>query len=226
MHASSLATRPRGLYLITPDESDTGRLLARLEPLLATGPQWLQYRNKQAGGALRREQAAALVTACARHGVPLLINDDWRLALEVGAAGAHLGADDGGLEEARAALGPQALLGASCYDDLERAGAVVRAGAGYVAFGAFFPSSTKPAARRATPALLRQARSLGVPVVAIGGITPDNARGLVEAGADLLAVIASVFDAPHPAAAARAYQACFAATPPRHPTSPHLDPET
>lgn len=226
MHLSSPAASPRGLYLITPDEPDTGRLLARLEPLLATGPRWLQYRNKQADGALQREQASALVAACNRHRVPLLINDDWRLALEVGAAGAHLGADDGGLEEARAALGPSALLGASCYDDLERAAAAVRAGADHVAFGAFFPSSTKPAAGRATAALLRQARALGVPVVAIGGITPDNGRGLVEAGADLLAVIAGVFDAPDPAAAVRAYQACFGTTPPRSHTSPHLDPET
>ncbi|MCE7033539.1 thiamine phosphate synthase [Lysobacter sp. GX 14042] len=203
------APRPRGLYLITPDEGDTGRLLARLEPLLALHPCWLQYRNKPAGPALRRRQASALVEACARHRVPLLVNDDWRLALEVGAAGAHLGEGDGALEEARAAMGPDALLGASCYDDPGRARRALAAGADHVAFGAFFPSSTKPAARRATPALLRQAAALPAPVVAIGGITPDNGRGLVEAGADLLAVIAGVFDAPDPVAAARAYQACF-----------------
>lgn len=201
---------PRGLYLITPDEADTGRLLGRVEPVLATGPCWLQYRNKPADARLRREQARALADACARHRVPLLVNDDWRLAREVGAAGAHLGEDDGGITEARAALGPSALLGASCYDRLELAHAAVAAGAGYVAFGAFFPSATKPAARRATPELLQQARGLRVPVVAIGGITPDNGRQLVEAGADLLAVIAGVFDAPDPVAAARAYQTCFA----------------
>lgn len=203
------AAHPRGLYLITPDEPDTGRLLARVEPVLAAGPCWLQYRNKTAERPRRREQAFALVELCARQGVPLLINDDWRLALEVGAAGAHLGAGDGALEEARAALGATALLGASCYDDLERAQRAVAAGAGHVAFGAFFASSTKPAAARATPTLLSDASALGVPVVAIGGITPDNGRSLVAAGADLLAVIAGVFEAPDPVAAARAYQACF-----------------
>ena len=212
--------RPRGLYLITPDEPDTGRLLARVEPVLATGPCWLQYRNKPAGSAKRLEQARALLPACARHGVPLLVNDDWQLAEEIGAAGAHLGEGDGVIAEARAAMGATAVLGASCYDDMARARAAVDAGASYVAFGAFFPSSTKPAARRATPALLAQARGLGVPVVAIGGVTPDNGRQLVEAGADLLAVIAGVFEAPDPVAAARAYQACFA------PSSPDLDSPT
>ena len=211
--ANASNAAPRGLYLITPDEPDTGRLLTRVEAVLAAGPCWLQYRNKSAGTRLRREQARALVDACARHRVPLLVNDDWRLALEVGAAGAHLGQDDGGLGEARAALGPGALLGASCYDSLKLARDAVAAGAGHVAFGAFFPSSTKPAARRATPALLRQARGLGVPLVAIGGITPDNGRQLVEAGADLLAVIAGVFEAPDPVAAARDYLACFAPPP-------------
>lgn len=209
--------RPRGLYLITPDEPDTGRLLARVEPVLATGPCWLQYRNKAVGPEKRREQAHALVGACARHGVSLLVNDDWRLAVEAGAAGAHLGEDDGVLAEARAGMGKAAVLGASCYDDIGLARAAVDAGASYVAFGAFFPSSTKPAARRAAPALLAQARGLGLPVVAIGGVTPDNGRQLVEAGADLLAVIAGVFEAPDPVAAARAYQACFA------PTSPQPD---
>ena len=212
--------RPRGLYLITPDEADTGRLLARVEPVLATGPRWLQYRNKAAGSAKRREQALALLPACARHGVPLLVNDDWRLAVEMGAAGAHLGEGDGVIAEARAAMGATAVLGASCYDDIGRAREAVDAGASYVAFGAFFPSSTKPAARRATPALLAEARALGVPVVAIGGVTPDNGRQLVEAGADLLAVIAGVFEAPDPVAAARAYQACFA------PSSPEPDSPT
>src|SRR5690606_194801 len=207
------AARPRGLYLITPDEPDTGRLLARVEPVLATGPCWLQYRNKAADGRRRHEQARALVQLCGQYGVPLLVNDDWRLALEVGAAGAHLGAGDGALEEARAGMGAQALLGASCYDDMDRARRAVAAGAGHVAFGAFFASSTKHAAARATPALLSDAGALGVPVVAIGGITPDNGRSLVEAGADLLAVIAGVFEAPDPVAAARAYQACFSPRP-------------
>jgi len=200
--------RARGLYLLTPDIADTGTLLARVMPLLAFTT-WLQYRNKAAERDLQRQQLQALRPLCERAGVPLLVNDDWRLAAELGLPGAHLGADDGDLAEARAALGPGALLGASCYDDPERARAAVRAGAGYIAFGAFFPSPTKPRARRAELSLLGQAADLGVPRVAIGGITPDNGRAPVAAGADLLAVISGVFDAPDPVAAARAYGRCF-----------------
>ena len=200
---------PRGLYLITPDEADTGRLLARVAPLLGEGVTWLQYRNKAASPALRREQAAALQALCAQAGVPLLVNDATTLALETGAAGAHLGEDDGDIATARALLGPGAILGASCYDSLELAQDTVAAGASYVAFGAFFPTSSKVVTRRATPALLAEAAGLGVPRVAIGGITPDNGHALVEAGADLLAVIGGVFDAPDPVAAVRAYNRCF-----------------
>lgn len=200
----------RGLYLITPDEPDTTRLLARVEPLLGAGVAWLQYRNKAAGPALKREQATALQALCARAGVPLLVNDEAALASEIGAAGAHLGEDDGALAAARALLGPQAILGASCYDSLQLARDAVAAGASYVAFGAFFPTTTKMVSRRATPELLRQAAPLGVPRVAIGGITPDNGAALVAAGADLLAVVGGVFDAPDPVAAVHAYRACFA----------------
>jgi len=197
---------PRGLYLLTPDMADTDTLLARTAPLLPFTT-WLQYRNKSASRTLQRQQLQALQPLCEHAGVPLLVNDDWRLAAELGLSGAHLGADDGDLREARVTLGPDALLGASCYDDIERARAAVQAGASYIAFGAFFPSKTKPKARRAHPHLLRHASGLGVPKVAIGGITPENGRTLVLAGADLLAVISGVFDAPDPASAARAYQA-------------------
>lgn len=198
-----------GLYAITPDECDTPRLLDRTAAVLDGGAAWLQYRNKSADARLREEQAIALQRLCETRGVPLIVNDDWELAVAIGAAGAHLGEDDGDLARARQALGPYALLGASCYDDAARAEAAVRGGATYVAFGAFHPSATKPNARRATPDLLRQAAALGVPRVAIGGITPDNARPLIAAGADLIAVISGVFDAPDPRAAARAYLSCF-----------------
>jgi len=199
----------RGLYLITPDEPDTTRLLARVEPLLGAGVAWLQYRNKTAGPALKHEQAAALQVLCTRAGVPLLVNDDAALASEIGAAGAHLGEEDGALATARALLGPRAILGASCYDSLDLARAAVAAGASYVAFGAFFPTTTKVVTRRATPGLLREAAALGVPRVAIGGITPDNGRALVESGADLLAVVGGAFEAPDPLAAVAAYRRCF-----------------
>lgn len=207
MNARSVAA-PRGLYLLTPDETDTARLLARVAPVLPHAT-WLQYRNKRADAALRRAQVLALLPLCRATGVPLIVNDDWRLAADEGADGAHLGQDDGELGEARAALGPDAILGASCYADIARAQRAGAAGASYVAFGAFFPSPTKPGAPVAGKALLRDPTLPPVPRVAIGGITPDNARQLVAAGADLVAVISGVFDARHPAAAARAYRAAF-----------------
>ena len=203
---------PTGLYPITPDETDTARLLARVQAVLPSAT-WLQYRNKAADAATRRMQVEALLPLCRAHGVPLLVNDDWRLAMDCGADGAHLGEDDGDLRTARAALGPGAILGASCYDSLALAERAVAAGASYVAFGAFFPTSTKATTRRATTALLRDSAALRVPRVAIGGITPDNAGSLVAAGADLLAVIAGVFEAPDPASAARAYLRVFDTTP-------------
>lgn len=204
------SVRPRrGVYAITPDCTDTVQLLQRVEPVLDAGIVWLQYRNKTASPALRRMQASALQPACRARGVALIVNDDWRLATEIGADGVHLGEDDGDIAQARAALGRHALIGASCYDDAGRAIAAVNAGASYVAFGAFFPSPTKPRARRADPALLGHVAALGVARVAIGGITPDNARSIVAAGADLIAVISGVFDAPDPVRAVNAYRACF-----------------
>lgn len=200
--------RVRGLYLVTPDDTDSARLLARVAPLLAHVT-WLQYRNKTASPRLRAEQAGLLQALCAGAGVPLLVNDDPRLAAEVGAGGVHLGEDDGGIAAAREILGDAAIIGVSCYDDLALARAAAAAGADYLAFGAFFPSATKPGARHATPALLEAAADLGLPLVAIGGITPDNGAIAVAAGADLLAVISGVFDAADPVGAARALRALF-----------------
>jgi thiamine-phosphate pyrophosphorylase len=199
----------RGVYLITPDEPDTARLLARVAPLLADGVAMLQLRNKAADPSRRREQALALLPLCRARGLPLLINDDWRLAAEIGADGAHLGAEDGQLAQARLALGETAILGASCYDDLDRAEQAKAAGASYLAFGAFFASGTKPLARRADLSLLRAAAPLGLSTVAIGGISPDNAGQAIAAGADFVAVIGAVFDAPDPVAALRAIRHCF-----------------
>ena len=200
---------PCGVYLITPDEADTTRLLARTAPLLAAGIVLLQYRNKTASEALHQEQAAALQSLCASTGVPLIINDDVRLAKSVGAAGVHLGEDDGDIAAARDLLGVQAIIGASCYDQLALAQRAVAAGASYVAFGAFFPTCSKTGTRQAGVGLLADAASLGVPRVAIGGITPDNAGPLVATGADLVAVISGVYDAPDPVAAVHAYRQLF-----------------
>lgn len=204
----SRACLSTGLYLITPDETDGARLLARVAPLLPFAA-CLQYRNKRADAAQRERQAFDLRVLCRDAGLPLIVNDDVALAARIGADGVHLGEHDGDVSEARARLGHNAIIGVSCYDDILRAEAAARAGADYIAFGAFFPSPTKPHARRASLALLQAAAGLGLSRVAIGGVTPDNARPLVAAGADLIAVISGVFDAPDPVAAARACRACF-----------------
>ncbi|RZA36347.1 MAG: thiamine phosphate synthase [Lysobacteraceae bacterium] len=209
-HRSLPGSAARGLYLITPDEADTARLLARTAPLLAAGVTWLQYRNKTASDALRHVQARALQALCRQAGVPLIVNDDADLAEAIGAEGVHLGEDDGGIAAARQRLGPAAIIGASCYDQLSLAESAVAAGASYVAFGAFFPTRSKTGTRHAGIDLLAHAASLHVPRVAIGGITPDNAGSLVDAGADLVAVISGVYDAPDPPAAVQAYNGCYA----------------
>lgn len=208
MPQGSVNSPRRGLYLVTPDEPDGERLLARVAPLLAEAT-CLQYRNKTADPDVRLQQARALRSLCARTGVPLIINDDVELAAAVDADGVHLGEHDAAIGDARMRLGAAAIIGVSCYDDVARAQQAAAAGADYLAFGAFFVSPTKPNARRATLELLRQAAELGLPRVAIGGITPENAASVVAAGADLIAVISGVFDAPDPVAAARACRALF-----------------
>lgn len=208
----------RGLYAVTPDEPDTARLLAIARSVLAGRPALLQYRNKTADRALRREQAGALRDACRVAGVPFIVNDDLGLALETGADGAHLGRDDGAPAAARAALGAGRILGLTCYADWSRALEGVAAGADYIAFGAMFPSTTKPQAPPAPFALIARAkRELGLPVAAIGGITLANAPQVLAAGADLLAVVSDVFAAADPAARVAAYRGLFHAgvKPPR-----------
>lgn len=204
----------RGLYVITPDEPCTSRLLARVAPAIGAGIACLQYRNKAATPALRREQAIALRPLCAQAGVPLIVNDDVDACEAAGADGVHLGGEDGDVAVARQRLGPDALVGVSCYDELQRARDAAAAGASYVAFGAFHPSPTKPGARRADPLLLARSATLGLPRVAIGGITPGHAPALVAAGADLIAVISGVFDAADPVAAVHAYLTAFQETRP------------
>ena len=204
------AAFPPGLYALTPDEPDTATLVAKVRAAVAGGVAAVQYRNKPADPALRAEQVRALLAVCRTAGVPLVVNDDLELALAAGAAGVHLGRDDGDLAAARRRLGPGRLIGASCYDRLERAERALAAGADYVAFGSVFASPTKPAAVRAPLALLGAARRLGRPVVAIGGITLENAPDAIAAGADALAVITALFDAGDIAARARAFSDLFA----------------
>ena len=200
-----------GLYAVTPDVADTPGLLATAEAVLDGGARLLQYRNKSASAALRLLQARALLALCREYQVPLIINDYLDLALVVNADGLHLGADAGSLAAARARLGPARLLGASCYDRLELALEAQRLGADYVAFGSFFPSRVKPGAVRAPLALLREARRrLSIPVVAIGGITHENAPQLIAAGAHCIAVVSALFDADDVRLAARRFSALFA----------------
>lgn len=190
------------LYAITPDWSDSRRLLAASAAILAAGCGWLQYRNKATGDCHRQEQAVALRGLTRQYGARLIINDDLELALFCEADGVHLGETDGGLAQARARLdhaGPGRILGASCYQSLDLAEAAAKAGADYLAFGSFFASPTKPRALRADPALLAAGKAkTGLPVCAIGGITPANAGQLLAAGADLLAVISALFEAAEP----------------------------
>ena len=201
-----------GLYAITPDIADTSELLVKVEAALAGGASLLQYRNQIASAALRLVQARALLTLCREHAVPLIINDHLDLALAVDAQGLHLGAGDGSVAAARARLGPGKLLGVSCYRSIENALAAARDGANYVAFGGFFPSRVKPSAVRTPLSLLGAAKQQqALPVVAIGGITVDNAPGLIAAGADSLAVISGLFDARDIQAVARRFSTLFAA---------------
>jgi len=200
--------RLRGLYALTPDSANSARLAEQVRQVLAGGAALLQYRNKPAAAAQRLAEARALCALAREYGVPFIVNDDVELALAVDAQGVHLGRDDGNLAGARARL-PGRILGASCYDSLEAARAAVAAGVDYVAFGSVFPSPTKPGAVRAPHSLFAAARALGVPLAAIGGVTLRNAPELVRAGADLLAVISDLFEAPDIGARARAYMELF-----------------
>lgn len=185
----------KGLYAITPDEQDTDVLVAKVEAALQGGVSILQYRNKLANHKLQTQQARAILPLCRQYRVPLIINDSIKLCLTLDADGVHLGADDGNLAEARARLGTNKIMGASCYNRFDLALLAQQAGADYVAFGACFPSSTKPHAPVAPLDLFVQTRDrLHVPVVAIGGITLENAAKVKHAGADAIAVVGALFN--------------------------------
>jgi len=199
-----------GLYAVTPDSADTPGLLVSVEAALAGGARLLQYRNKAASAALRLIQGRALLALCWEYQVPLIINDHLELALALDADGLHLGSDDGSLAEARGRLGDGKILGASCYRRLENALDAQESGVDYVAFGGFFPSTIKPGAVRAPLGLLGEAKQrLSVPVVAIGGVTLDNAPQLIAAGADGVGVISALFEAADIRHAARRFSALF-----------------
>jgi len=169
-------------------------MLARTEEILRAGARLLQYRNKQADETTRISEAEQLLDLCQQYSVPLIINDDIALAVQTGADGVHLGKTDSSIADARECLGDKVMIGCSCYNDLDRAQQVAKSGADYIAFGAFFPSPTKPEAAHATADIIQTAKQrFKLPVVAIGGITPENGRSLIEAGADMLAVISGLY---------------------------------
>ncbi len=199
-----------GLYAITPECADSADLQRRAREAIEGGARVLQYRSKLADAGLRLTQAQTLRALTREFGVTYIVNDDAQLAVAVDADGVHLGAADGEIAAARALLGENRLIGASCYNQLPLAQEAVRAGADYVAFGAFYSSSVKPEAAVAQPELLRAARrELEVPLVAIGGITAGNGALLVQAGADALAVISSLFEAADIRAAAQDFAKLF-----------------
>lgn len=200
----------KGLYAITPDIADTEWLLDAVRQV-ASGASALQYRNKCLPAAERLRQAGALRDLARELGLPFIVNDSVDLALEVDADGVHLGLGDGGLLSARDRMGSR-ILGASCYNEVGLAIAAEAAGADYVAFGAAYPSLTKRGTVQALPEIYREAKAtVEIPVVAIGGITIDNARPLLENGVDMLAVIAGVFVADDIAERARQFAALFSA---------------
>lgn len=200
----------RGLYLVTPNWDDTARLLAVTEAGLRGGAVLVQYRNKEAGALLRREQGEALLALCRTYRVPLVINDYLDLCLALGADGVHLGGADGDLAYARQVLGPRKIVGASCYGEVALAVAAAGAGASYVAFGGFYPSPVKKYDFVTRPAMLDEARAaVALPQVVIGGMTPANAAPLFARGADMVAAITSVYAAHDPEAAATTFARLF-----------------
>lgn len=205
------ALPPCGLYAITESRlTPPGMMIEEVSLAIDGGAVVIQYREKHLSREERGREARALARLCHERDIPLIINDDIELAAACGAAGVHLGQDDAPVSRARRRLGQRAIIGVSCYNQMERARIAAGTDASYVAFGRFFPSNTKPEAVHALPALLTQARrEIKLPIVAIGGITPENGAELVHAGADLLAVIHGVFGQPDISAAAQAYAALF-----------------
>ena len=201
----------KGLYLVTPDWDDTDQLLKATEAALQAGVALLQYRHKTATDALRLTQATALQSLCRKYKVPFIINDHLALCEQLNADGVHVGGTDATVAAVRSMIGPDKILGASCYGDLQRAKDAAVAGASYVAFGGFYPSRVKKY-EVTTPAdiVSRAKRELSLPVCVIGGMTPENSRLLVEEGADMVAAISSIYQSDAPTEATSAFVQLFA----------------
>ncbi|WP_415883343.1 thiamine phosphate synthase [Neptuniibacter sp. QD72_48] len=202
----------KGLYGITDSDlmPDTETMLRKVEQSIQGGAKIIQYRDKSSDLKKRVEQASALNLICKKNKIPLIINDDAGLAAGIGAAGVHLGQSDGAIEEAREMLGEDAIIGVTCHDSLELALKAQQAGASYLAFGAFFPSKTKPNAKPAPLSLVKDVKDkVNLPIVAIGGISVDNADQIVTAGADMVAVIHALYANKKVTAAAKQFHQLF-----------------
>ncbi|MCU6434785.1 thiamine phosphate synthase [Undibacterium sp. Jales W-56] len=200
-----------GLYIVTPDWDDTARLLEVTELALSGGASVVQYRHKTASPDLRRRQAHALLDLCRRHGKPLIINDHVDLCLALEADGIHVGGTDASVAQVRAAIGPDKIVGASCYGDFALAQRAQQEGASYVAFGGFYPSRVKQYAVTTSHDIVTKAKAeIALPNVVIGGMTVDHARPLVRAGAAMVAVISSIYLADNPRVAAQEFVRLFA----------------
>jgi thiamine-phosphate pyrophosphorylase len=186
----------KGLYAITPDMADLNTLVHKTQLAIEGGAFMVQYRSKKQDHAVKMQQCAAILRLCREYGVPCIVNDDVEMCRILEADGVHLGENDDNIAEVRRILGEDAIIGSSCYDQLDRAKQAQKEGATYVAFGAVFPTPTKPNAPRATLELLREAKhEIHIPIVAIGGITVNNAHDVIETGVDAIAVITSLFEA-------------------------------
>ncbi len=207
---------PCGLYGVTPEWNDPVRLEDAVRAAARGGMRALQLRHKTADTALRLSLAVRMQAVCKELGVVFLINDDWRLAQEIGADGVHLGRDDDAPALVRRAVGHEMLIGVSCYADPVRAASLMQYDVAYIAFGAMYASQTKPLAPpaplsvlQAGLALCQQQPAPRPAVVAIGGISLSNAHRVAESGADAIAVVGSLFLATDIEATARALAAPF-----------------
>lgn len=200
----------KGLYIVTPDWDDTQKLLEITELALKGGAAVVQYRHKTANAGLRREQAECLLALCRSYDKPFIINDFVDLCMAIDADGVHVGGTDAAVAEVRAAVGPDKIVGASCYGDLQLARGAHAAGASYVAFGGFYPSRVKKYPVTTSPSIIADSHAeIPLPVTVIGGMTVDNAVPLVKAGADMVAAISSVYLAADPQAVARRFADLF-----------------
>lgn len=205
--------RIKGLYAITPELENTGNLLDKTRQVLEGGAQLIQYRNKSANRILLKEQAGLLLQLCREYTVPLIINDYLDLTIEIGADGLHVGQHDAAIAKARNQLGGDKIIGASCYNNLNLALQAEKEGVDYVAFGAFFPSLTKPNTVSVTMNLIAEAKNkITVPIVGIGGIRLTNAKKIIQSGCAAIAVCNNLFQSVNIKAKAAQYAQLFAET--------------